>query len=70
MKGANMTNSTSINTQEKSMIVDARLTENEAKELYEAAQRLRACLSQTFGPPLNLIKDDVLLLCNFIQENI
>ena len=59
----------SIDEQEKSMIVDARLTETEAKNLYEAAQRLRV-LVESINNPTSIVHRDVLLLCDFVQENI
>lgn len=58
-----------INEQEKSMIIDARLTESEARGLYEAAQRLRV-LVETINNPTSIVHQDVLLLCDFVQENI
>jgi hypothetical protein len=58
-----------INEQEKSMIIDARLTESEARGLYEAAQRLRV-LVETINNPTSIVHQDILLLCDFVQENI
>lgn len=53
--------------QERSMIVEARLTHKEAAELYESAQRLRSLVASV---GINETTKDILKICNFIQENI
>ena len=60
--------STAAVPQERSMIVEARLTHDEAASLYEAAQRLRKISQNGLYHPE--IRHDLVKVCDFIQENI